>query len=62
MRKRRFGIVVNTSSGAGLEGRESMGAYAPTKAAMDGECFFPQAEQLLEAENSQACPRSLQRK
>ncbi|KFZ13116.1 hypothetical protein V501_03869 [Pseudogymnoascus sp. VKM F-4519 (FW-2642)] len=35
MRKRRFGIVVNMSSGAGLEGRESMGAYAPAKAALD---------------------------
>lgn len=36
MRKRRFGVVVNISSGAGLEGRESMGAYAAAKAAMDG--------------------------
>ncbi|KFZ03796.1 hypothetical protein V502_10652, partial [Pseudogymnoascus sp. VKM F-4520 (FW-2644)] len=35
MRKRRFGIVVNMSSGAGIEGRESMGAYAPGKAALD---------------------------
>ncbi|OBT87206.1 hypothetical protein VE02_04856, partial [Pseudogymnoascus sp. 03VT05] len=35
MRGRRFGIVVNMSSGAGLEGRESMGAYAPAKAALD---------------------------
>jgi NAD(P)-dependent dehydrogenase (short-subunit alcohol dehydrogenase family) len=38
MRKRRFGIVVDMSSGAGLEGRESMGAYAPAKAGLDGEC------------------------
>lgn len=38
MRERRFGVVVNVSSGAGLEGRESMGAYAAAKAAMDGEC------------------------
>ena len=37
MRKRRFGIVVNFSSGAALEGRESMGAYAGAKAALDGE-------------------------
>jgi NAD(P)-dependent dehydrogenase (short-subunit alcohol dehydrogenase family) len=37
MRKRRFGIVVNMSSLAGLEGRESMGAYAPAKAALDGK-------------------------
>ncbi|KAK9323708.1 hypothetical protein V1517DRAFT_89318 [Lipomyces orientalis] len=36
MRMRRFGIVVNMSSGAGLEGRESMGAYAAAKAALDG--------------------------
>ncbi|KAJ5978746.1 hypothetical protein N7501_002088 [Penicillium viridicatum] len=38
MRERRFGVVVNVSSGAGLEGRESMGAYAAAKAAMDGLC------------------------
>lgn len=38
MRRRRFGVVVNVSSGAGLEGRESMGVYAGAKAAMDGEC------------------------
>ncbi|CAG7917608.1 unnamed protein product [Penicillium olsonii] len=36
MRERRFGVVVNISSGAGLEGRESMGAYAAGKAALDG--------------------------
>jgi len=36
MRKRKFGVVVNMSSGAGLEGRETMGAYAPAKAALDG--------------------------
>lgn len=36
MRQRRFGIVVNISSGAGLEGRESMGTYASGKAATDG--------------------------
>ncbi|KAJ5163677.1 uncharacterized protein N7500_005507 [Penicillium coprophilum] len=38
MRERRFGVVVNVSSGAGLEGRERMGAYAAAKAAMDGLC------------------------
>ncbi|KAI6356036.1 hypothetical protein MCOR25_007990 [Pyricularia grisea] len=38
MRRRRFGVVVNISSGAGLEGRESMGIYAGAKAAMDGVC------------------------
>lgn len=36
MRQRRFGVVVNVSSGAALGGRESMGAYAAGKAAMDG--------------------------
>jgi short-subunit dehydrogenase len=35
MRKRRFGIIANMSSGAALEGRESMGAYAPAKSATD---------------------------
>ncbi|GKT91545.1 short-chain dehydrogenase/oxidoreductase [Colletotrichum tofieldiae] len=37
MRERRTGIIVNISSGAGLEGRESMGIYAAAKAAMDGK-------------------------
>lgn len=37
MRRRRFGVVVTVSSGAALEGRESMAAYAAAKAAMDGE-------------------------
>lgn len=41
MRRRRFGVVVNMSSGAGLEGRDSMGAYASAKAAMDGEHARP---------------------
>lgn len=36
MRKRRFGIIVNISTGASLEGRESMGIYAASKAAFDG--------------------------
>lgn len=37
MRKRRFGVVVNISSGASLEGRDSMGVYAASKAAFDGK-------------------------
>lgn len=37
MRERRFGVVVNVSSGAALEGRDSMAVYAAAKAAMDGE-------------------------
>ena len=40
MRERRAGVVVNMSSGAGLEGRESMGGYAPAKAALDGGFVF----------------------
>jgi NAD(P)-dependent dehydrogenase (short-subunit alcohol dehydrogenase family) len=40
MRKRRFGVVVNMSSGAGLEGRDSMGGYAAAKAALDGKSFL----------------------
>lgn len=36
MRKRRFGVVVNVSSGAALDARESMGGYAAGKAALDG--------------------------
>ncbi|KAM4054328.1 short chain dehydrogenase [Hirsutella rhossiliensis] len=37
MRRRRFGVIVNISSGAALEGRESMGTYASGKAATDGK-------------------------
>ena len=36
MRVRRFGVVVNMSTGAALEGRASMGIYAAAKAALDG--------------------------
>ncbi|KAK3994468.1 hypothetical protein QBC44DRAFT_286283 [Cladorrhinum sp. PSN332] len=36
MRERRKGVIVNISSGAGLEGRPSMGGYAASKAALDG--------------------------
>lgn len=36
MRERRRGLVVNVSSGAGVNGRESMGPYAAGKSAMDG--------------------------
>lgn len=36
MRKRRFGIIVNISTGASLEGRHSMGIYSASKAAFDG--------------------------
>ncbi|XDG04371.1 hypothetical protein ABKA04_003986 [Annulohypoxylon sp. FPYF3050] len=36
MRERNYGVIVNMSSGAGLEGRDSMGGYAGAKAALDG--------------------------
>lgn len=36
MRQRRSGVIINMSSGAGLEGSVSMGGYAAGKAAMDG--------------------------
>ena len=36
MRKRRFGIIANMSSGAALEARDSMGPYAGAKAGLDG--------------------------
>ncbi|PON30055.1 retinol dehydrogenase 8 [Trichoderma gamsii] len=35
MRQRRFGIIVNMSSGAALESNPSMGAYAAGKGALD---------------------------
>lgn len=41
MRKRRYGVVVNISSGASLEGTESMGAYAGAKAGLDGRHSIP---------------------
>lgn len=36
MRQRRRGLVMNISSGAGINGRESMGPYSAAKSAMDG--------------------------
>jgi NAD(P)-dependent dehydrogenase (short-subunit alcohol dehydrogenase family) len=41
MRERRFGIIVNISSGAALDGRDSMGGYAAAKAALDGAFYRP---------------------
>ncbi|KAF2202638.1 putative short-chain oxidoreductase [Delitschia confertaspora ATCC 74209] len=35
-RKRKFGVIVNFSSGASLDARDSMGAYAGAKAGLDG--------------------------
>ena len=39
MRQRKFGVIVNFSSGASLMGNESMGIYAGAKAGLDGECL-----------------------
>ncbi|KAI1389987.1 putative short-chain oxidoreductase [Hypoxylon trugodes] len=36
MRKRKYGVLVNMSSGAGLEARDSMGGYGGAKAGLDG--------------------------
>lgn len=36
MRQRRFGVIVNMSSGAALDGNPSMGGYAGAKAGLDG--------------------------
>ncbi|KAI2640881.1 putative short-chain oxidoreductase [Hypomontagnella submonticulosa] len=36
MRQRRYGVIVNMSSGASLEGRDTMGPYAGAKAGLDG--------------------------
>lgn len=67
MRERRFGVVVNISSGAGLEGRESMGAYAAAKAAMDGMFYacLPFCDIFLLIPNSsslKACVKSSRKK
>lgn len=37
MRVRRRGLIVNIGSGAGVDGRDSMGPYAAGKAAIDGK-------------------------
>ena len=37
MRKRRFGAITNISSGASLDGRETMGSYAGAKGGLDGK-------------------------
>lgn len=41
MRTRRRGLILNISSGAGVNGRDSMGPYAASKAAMDGKIHRP---------------------
>lgn len=40
MRKRRFGVITNFSSGAALEGNETMGSYAGAKAGLDGITLY----------------------
>ncbi len=37
MRSRRRGMILNISSGAGINGRDSMGPYGASKSAMDGK-------------------------
>lgn len=37
MRRRRRGVIVNLSSGSGLEARHALGVYGASKAALDGE-------------------------
>ncbi|KAI1413830.1 putative short-chain oxidoreductase [Hypoxylon sp. FL1857] len=36
MRKRRYGVIVNMSTGASLDGRDTMGPYAGAKSGLDG--------------------------
>lgn len=38
MRKRRFGVIVNMSSGAALEARDGMGGYAGANAGRERMC------------------------
>ena len=47
MRKRRFGTIVNMSSGAALSGTETMGVYAGAKAGLDGRHHPPLLLYLL---------------
>lgn len=42
MRARRRGLILNFGSGAGVDGRDSMGPYAAGKAAMDSKLKLPQ--------------------
>lgn len=55
MRKRRFGIIVNISSGASLEARDTMAVYGAAKAAFDGRSpaqpwrDVPQMEKYIDA-------------
>ena len=49
MRQRRFGMIVNMSTGAALEGRDSMGGYAGAKAGLDG-MFLPISRETLSSE------------
>ena len=57
MRRRRFGVVANFSSGAALDARESMGVYAGAKAALDGEWVLPTEQCFISSLSRDACVR-----
>lgn len=50
MRRRRRGVVVNLSSGSGLEARHALGVYGASKAALDGKSIFPASLPMLPQE------------
>lgn len=59
MRKRKYGVIVNISSGAALEGRDSMGGYAGAKAALDGMPLILTVDSIIFLLTSaiKQCPR-----
>lgn len=56
MRQRRYGVIVNMSSGASLEARDSMGAYAGAKAALDST-LYPSTPECPSSSNLQSMHR-----
>lgn len=40
MRSRRRGMIVNLSSGAGVDGRDGMAVYGAGKSALDGKLYY----------------------
>lgn len=62
MRARGYGMIVNISSGASLEGHDSMGPYSGAKAALDGKKHFTPLSALhpsLFAQRQQSLHRRL---